>query len=73
MCKCIGNKECEICYAAFCAAWDKEYVRYKAAGMEDFLEAKEFMWDFVAQRDRENIENEIDAAIDDSDESQWTY
>jgi hypothetical protein len=52
--------ECNICYAALTSFWDKEFARYKEAGLEDLLEAKEFMWDFYAQRDKENTENVTD-------------
>jgi hypothetical protein len=38
-------------------AFDKAYSRLKEIGMEDFIEAKEFMWDFFAERDKENAEN----------------
>jgi hypothetical protein len=59
-CRCIGNMECNICYAGLCNAWDKEYKRYQEIGMEDCLEAKEFMWDYYAQRDKENAEEATD-------------
>jgi len=59
-CKCIGNMECNICYAALEDFWNKEYARYKAGGFEHLLEAKEFMWDFYAQRDKENAEKAAD-------------
>ena len=69
MCTCIGNKECIICYAAMTAAFDEAYRNLKKIGMEDCLEAKEFMWEFYAKRDKENMEE----ASGDGDPSQWTY
>jgi hypothetical protein len=56
-CKCIGNTSCHICYAAMTDAFDKAYAKYKEIGMEDCIEAKEFMCDFFAERDKENAEN----------------
>jgi hypothetical protein len=46
------HKACVICWGALEAAWDKEYAKLKAEGMEDYLEAKEFMWDFFEKRDK---------------------
>ena len=51
------------------AAFDKEYEALKAIGMEDCLEAKEFMWDFFAKRDESNVED----AIEESDPTKWNY
>jgi len=67
--KCIGNTHCNICYAAMTAAFEEQYEKLKKIGMEDCLEAKEFMWDFYADRDKENM----DEASSDGDPSQWTY
>jgi hypothetical protein len=58
-CHCIGNKECSICYDALCKAFDKAYESLKSIGMEDCLEAKEFMWDFYKQRDLDNMDLSI--------------
>lgn len=69
MCKCIGNQSCSICYTAMTVAFDKEYQKLKKIGMEDYLEAKEFMWEFYAARDNENAEE----LIGDGDPDQWTY
>lgn len=70
MCKCIGNTQCSICKAALEKAFDEEYNKLKETGDEDLLEAKEFMWDFFAKRDEENVE---DVSPDMMDESKWTY
>ena len=51
------------------AAYDKEYEKLKSEGMEDYLEAKEFMWDFFAKRDESNVED----ATEESDPTKWTY
>ncbi|MGE3320514.1 MAG: hypothetical protein AB7I18_14585 [Candidatus Berkiella sp.] len=51
------------------AAFDKTYKEMKAQGMEDYLEAKEFMWDFFDKRDQENADN----AAEESDSSKWNY
>lgn len=67
MCKCIGDMSCIICYTAMTEAFDKQYKKLKEIGMEDCLEAKEFMWEFYAQRDKDNVEDQ------DGDPSQWTY
>jgi hypothetical protein len=69
MCKCLGNKTCLICWGAMEAAFDKKYQEMKAEGLEDYLEAKEFMWDFFAERDKENV----DDATEESDPTQWNY
>lgn len=36
------------------ASYDKEYAQMKAEGMEDYIEAKEFMWEFFDKRDERN-------------------
>ena len=69
ICRCIGNKHCPICYEAMTAAFEKQYEELKKIGMEDILEAKEFMWEFFAKRDKENMED----SVEDGDPSQWTY
>ena len=51
MCRCKGNTYCFICWGAMEAAYEKEYAELKKEGMEDYLEAKEFMWDFFERRD----------------------
>jgi hypothetical protein len=33
-------------------AFEKEYARLEADGFEDYLEAKEFMWNFFEKRDK---------------------
>ncbi len=66
ICECRGNTHCAICWAALEAAWDVEYAKYKTIGMEDCLEAKEFMWEFFEKRDKE-IEN----VPDDADLTGW--
>lgn len=47
----VANQHCLVCWGAMEAAYDKEYAKLKAGGMEDYLEAKEFMWDFFAKCD----------------------
>ena len=73
MCKCVGNKECSVCYLAMTTAFDKQYQALKAIGMEDCLEAKEFMWEFYAARDIANVEKDISDLDGDGDPSVWTY
>lgn len=51
VCSCRGNTYCFICWGAMEHAFEKEYEELKAEGMEDYLEAKEFMWDFFDKRD----------------------
>ena len=51
VCKCKGNTHCFICWGAMEDAFEKEYAKLEAAGMEDNLEAKEFMWEFFEKRD----------------------
>lgn len=70
-CHCIGNKECHICYAALCEAFDKAYKSLESIGMEDCLEAKEFMWDFYAQRDLNNAEEAFDDVVAPADFYDW--
>lgn len=69
ICRCIGNKECPVCYEAMTAAFEKQYQELKKIGMEDCLEAKEFMWEFYAERDRQNMED----SSPNGDPSQWNY
>ena len=52
MCRCAGHKSCLICWGAMEASYDKKYKEMEAEGMEDYLEAKEFMWDFFDKRDQ---------------------
>lgn len=52
VCSCKGNAYCLICWGAMEDAFDKKYASLKAEGMEDYLEAKEFMWDFFEKRDK---------------------
>jgi hypothetical protein len=73
MCNCIGNKECPVCYLAMTTAFDKQYQALKSIGMEGCLEAKEFMWEFYAARDSENIEKAANDQAGDGDPSQWEY
>lgn len=65
VCECWGNQECHICYKALVDAFDVSYQIYKAAGLEDCLEAKEFMWDFYADRDRAKADEAFDNVIPD--------
>ena len=58
-CKCIGNQECIECYEGLRSEFDKSYKALEAIGMESILEAKEFMWDYYAERDRENADDAI--------------
>lgn len=51
VCNCEGNNYCFICWGAMEDAFDKEYAKLRACGMEDYIEAKEFMWDFFSKRD----------------------
>ncbi len=67
VCRCIGNTECPICYLAMTTEFDSQYQSLKAIGMEDILEAKEFMWEFYAERDRNNIKI-LTEEIDDTKE-----
>lgn len=60
MCKCFGNQECDTCYTAMVAAFNEAYSNLKKIGMEDSLEAKEFMWEFYAKRDSEKAESHWD-------------
>ncbi len=66
VCKCQGNTYCFICWGAMETAFEAEYARLEKAGMEDYLEAKEFMWDFFKKRDED-----IDDAPDDPDLTGW--
>lgn len=68
VCRCIGNTHCSICYEAMTTEFDRQYQELKKIGMEDCLEAKEFMWEFFAERDRQNMED-----ASDGDPSQWNY
>jgi hypothetical protein len=47
-----------ICWGAMEAAFDKKYEEMKAEGMEDYLEAKEFMWEWFAKRDQNRADDE---------------
>jgi hypothetical protein len=55
----MGNQECSECYAGLVDSFEESYQNLKTIGMESILEAKEFMWDYYAQRDRENADDAI--------------
>ena len=74
-CRCVGNTECRVCYAAMRAAFYKQCQDLKDLGMEALVpEAKEFMWDFYANRDKMNIEaiqDELGQAEIEGDPNKW--
>jgi len=75
-CKCVGNTECRVCYAAMTAAFYKQREYLISIGMEACVpEAKEFMWDFYAERDKVNMEamqDELGEALIEGDPNKWT-
>ena len=50
VCRCRGKTYCFICWGAMEVAFEKKYAELKEEGLEDYLEAKEFMWEFFEKR-----------------------